>query len=381
MAKQTFYSKAAAKIIKRLTAVEENSSKEIGNPKRILVVRQHNQFGDLLASVPLFRAIKETFPDSHLSVIVSPQNYMAITKNEFIDEYFVFDKTRLANPFYFARLIKFLRRKYDLAIVPVTVSISYTSSLLCRLSASKIRIGPASLNGASNDFAYLFDRRVHLNWRRHPDSHVSDFGLEIVRPFGINSDDFTSHISFGEEEIKEAKKFLEEHGLASVPVKIGVHPGAGKPKNRWALEKFLKLIEKLKNEYEAEFIVTGSRADIHEINYLKEHSAIPLHFFLDRPIPTLAALISELDLFITNDTGVMHVAGTTETPQISIFGPTNPFNWAPLGASKYFVRKSELINDVSVDDVMSLAEILLEGKELHLSEKKDFGSENPNRSL
>jgi heptosyltransferase-2 len=81
--------------------------------------------------------------------------------------------------------------------------------------------------------------------------------------------------------------------------------------------------------------------------------------FIDRPIPQVAALISKSDLFISNDTGIMHVAGTTETPQISIFGPTNPFNWAPIGSNKFFIRKSELIDDVAVEDVYHLCEIIL----------------------
>jgi heptosyltransferase-2 len=58
----------------------------------------------------------------------------------------------------------------------------------------------------------------------------------------------------------------------------------------------------------------------------------------------------------------MHVAGTTPTPQISIFGPTNPFNWAPIGEQKYFLRKSDLINDVTVDEVFSLCKNLLTDK-------------------
>ena len=73
----------------------------------------------------------------------------------------------------------------------------------------------------------------------------------------------------------------------------------------------------------------------------------------------MAALISKSDLFISNDTGIMHVAGSTDTPQISIFGPTNPFNWAPIGNNKYFIRKSELIDDVSVQDVLKLCETIL----------------------
>jgi ADP-heptose:LPS heptosyltransferase len=80
---------------------------------------------------------------------------------------------------------------------------------------------------------------------------------------------------------------------------------------------------------------------------------------LNKEIPQVAALISKSDLFISNDTGIMHVAGATNTPQISIFGPTNPFNWAPIGNNKYFIRKSELIDDVSVQDVLELCRIVL----------------------
>ncbi len=55
----------------------------------------------------------------------------------------------------------------------------------------------------------------------------------------------------------------------------------------------------------------------------------------------------------------MHVAGTTPTNQITIFGPTNPFNWAPIGANKHFIRKSELIDDVEVRDVLKMCEMIL----------------------
>jgi len=56
----------------------------------------------------------------------------------------------------------------------------------------------------------------------------------------------------------------------------------------------------------------------------------------------------------------MHVAGTTSTPQVSIFGPTNPFCWAPIGSNKIFVRRSELIDDVTVQDVFEICEMLLD---------------------
>ena len=58
----------------------------------------------------------------------------------------------------------------------------------------------------------------------------------------------------------------------------------------------------------------------------------------------------------------MHVAGATKTPQISIFGPTNPFNWAPIGVEKYFLKRSDLIGDVEVEEVFNLCKYILEKK-------------------
>ncbi len=360
MAKQTFYSKFTARIIKRLFAVEENKTTSIETPKNVLIVRQHNQFGDLLASVSLFRAVKETYPHCHLTVIVSPSNYYAITSNKYIDRFFIFDKRKILNPVYILIMFRLLRKKYDLGIVPATVSISYTSSLILRLANCATRIGPASLNGAVNDFAYFFDRRVHLDWRRYPDAHVSDFGLEIFRTFGISTNSFKSSISFGDSEKSEVDKFFDENNFDYSRKIIGFHVGAGKQRNRWSIYKFLRVMELLKNEFDAQFVITGSRSDENEIAVIREDPNIRAAYFIDRKIPVLACLIARCDLFITNDTGVMHVAGATDTPQISIFGPTNPFNWAPIGSNKYFLRKSELIDDVTVGDVMDLIRLFLE---------------------
>ena len=111
--------------------------------------------------------------------------------------------------------------------------------------------------------------------------------------------------------------------------------------------------------YKAKFYLTGSSADKAELDYIKNNCIINAGLFLNKEIPQVAALISKSHLFISNDTGIMHVAGSTDTPQISIFGPTNPFNWAPIGNNKDFIRKSELIDDVTVQDVMGLCRQIL----------------------
>jgi ADP-heptose:LPS heptosyltransferase len=355
----SFTSNLIHSLFEKTLAVKENISKDIIPPKKIIIIRQHNQLGDLLAGVSLFRALKETYPDSHITLIVSPFNYPGMVKNKFIDRVFIFDKKKIIEPSYFFRLKKILGEGYDLAIVPVVVSISFTSNLLARLSNSKIRIGPQSLNGKINKSAFFFDRRVSLDWRKHPDSNVSERSLDIVRPFGIDTGNYHSEISFDENDLKNVQLFLNDKGFEKGRQLIGLHVGAGKPSNRWSLQKYAVLIKKINDNHSAEFYLTGSKADKDEINYLQNELDFKVALFINKPIPEVAALISKSDLFITNDTGIMHVAGTTDTPQISIFGPTNPFNWAPLGPNKYFIRKSELIEDVAVDDVYQISDMIL----------------------
>ncbi len=354
MAKQNFISSALYKSFQKLLSVPENQSTDLGNPKKFLIVRQHNQLGDLLAGVSVFRAIKEKYPNSHITLIVSPFNYPGMIKNKFLDRVFIFDKKKIYNPYYFSKFIRLLKEGYDVVLVPVTVSISFTSNLIARLSKAQIRIGPQSLDGKTNDSAYFFDRRVEIDWRKHPDSNVSERSLDIIRPFGITTTDYRSEITFDDEDLGAAQQFIESFRDKKNDLLIGLHVGAGKPQNRWSLYKYSALIKRLKENYRADFYLTGSTGDREEIKFVTDNVSFKLPVFINRKIPEVAALISLSDLFISNDTGIMHVAGTTKTAQISIFGPTNPLNWAPIGQNKIYIRKSDLIDDVAVEDVFKM---------------------------
>jgi ADP-heptose:LPS heptosyltransferase len=359
MSAKKFYSNLIHAILKKFLTLTETEIAPLSNPKNFLIVRQHNQLGDLLAGVSLFRAIKEKYPECKITLIVSPANYTGLVKNKFIDGLFIFDKRKLLLPTYLFKLYKTLRKEYDVAIVPVTVSISFTSNLLCRFSSSKIRIGPRSLDDKANDSAYLFDKLVDIDWRKYPDSHVADRILDIVRPFGIDTNNFRSEISFDESDIKSVDKFLAKMNINSKDILIGFHCGAGKKQNRWSLLKYVELINLLAHEYNAKMYLTGSNSDEEEISYVKKNVPYEMGLFINKSIPEVAAVVSKSTFFISNDTGIMHVAGTTNTPQISIFGPTNPLNWAPIGENKHYVRKSDLIDDVLLEDVYGLCKSIL----------------------
>lgn len=348
-------------LLKNLLSVKESNDYNLGVPQKILIIRQHNQLGDMFAGVSLFKAVKKKYPEANVTLIASPQNFAAV-QNKFITKLFVFDKSKLFQFIYLKKLYRILRTDYDVVIVPVTVSISLTSNLLARISKSKIRIGPASLDGKVNESAFLFDRRIILDWRRFHDSHIADRILDIVRPFGISTNDFRSELTLDRNDELIANNFILSLNRSNKDYLVGMHVGAGKPQNKWSLLNYISLIGLLQKKYNIKFYLTGTDLDKEEINYILNNSPIKIYTFLNQRISTVASLISKSDLFVCNDTGVMHAAGTTATPQISIFGPTNPLNWAPIGADKFFLRKSDLIDDVKVEDVFQLCKSVLDSQ-------------------
>lgn len=339
------------KVAQALLAVNEISIDEITPPKRVLIIRQHNQLGDMLASVPLFRALKQNYPDVHITLVVSPENKAAVAKNKFIDEIINFDKKKLLSIAYLISLYKKLRKGYDWALVPVVVSISFTSNLLARLSKSKIRIGPASLNGKENSSAFFFNIRIPLDWRNAPNRNVYMRAIDFVKSLKIVTDNFRTEISFDNQDSSIANAFLEQHIGDKNNLIIGLHPGAGKPPNRWAAESFIGLIDWLRENYNATIYLTGTKADNEVLKNINSGFSPKLHIYYNHTVAEVAALVSKSHLYITNDTGAMHIAGATETPQISLFGPTNPAQWAPPGLNKLFIHSPGDVNAIELEKV------------------------------
>lgn len=339
-------------IMKFLFGLKESQSFELSSPKRILLVRQHNQLGDLLASTPILTAIKENFPDVYLTVITGPQNFKAYKNNPFIDKNFVFDKRKLFDRRYFKELTEVLKGKYDVAFVPAVTSISFTSNFLARLSNSDIKVGVRSLNGKVNSSQYLFNRLVTHDWRNKENVHITDRNLALLEPFGIFAINKKIIIHSDNNDKHLAEDFIKTLRVDGNGPIIGMHVGAGKIQNRWSYLNFAELIDKLIIENNARIYLTeGGSGDASLIKSIKGKISGDIKIFDKKGMGLLKELISYSDLFITNDTGPMHTAASTDTPVISLFGSTNPFMWAPLGENKKFIWKGNNINDISVDDV------------------------------
>ncbi|MFI5237127.1 MAG: glycosyltransferase family 9 protein [Ignavibacteriales bacterium] len=335
-------------------------SKEV---KNILVVRQHNQIGDLLCSLPLYAALKKKYPGALITLAAAKTNYEIPFHDiiPYLDDVIIFDKSNLKTIFDF--YLKLRKRKYQIGIVPSTIKVSRTSHLINFLSGAKLRIGVKSIDGIINKSLHLLNMKSAFEWKI---VHQGERNLDVVRQIGCDltkEEKRSLKINFGEDEIKETQKFLAENFPDSSRKIIGFHPGAGKIANIWDTRKFIDLIKKLFFKYNNYILITSGWKDeliIKDIRTALNNSDIKYSVVHNLPVKQLAYLLSQLNLYITNDTGTMHIAGYTETRMISLFGPTDPDEWAPTGEKKYYVRsKTENINDITVDEVCNLSEKIL----------------------
>lgn len=332
--------------------------------QRILVVRQHNQLGDMLCVVPLLRALRRKFPSAHMTLLASPVNYDVMVHNRNLDEVLQYDKREFLGggikPGTLRRFIRNLRdRKFDLAIVPATVSMSFTSDLLCYLSGAKYRIGPRSLDGTMNTSAFLFSHPVDLNWQSEPHRHQTLRNMDVAAGLCPPESDLSLEITLTESEKQEAREFLGRVA-AGREIVIGFHPGAGKPPNRWHGGKFAGLANRLCSEFNALALITSGPMDDAATEEMIDGLKVGYEIIRNKPIRHVASVLAGIQLMVTNDTGIMHVAGAVGIPVISLFGPTDPQQWAPIGKqNRYIVGRDGNIDTISVDEVFAAASKVL----------------------
>jgi ADP-heptose:LPS heptosyltransferase len=346
-----------------------------GPAPRILVVRQQNQMGDMLLTTPCFRALRETLPESLVTLVASDENQAVVRNNPDLSEVLLYSKKLFRRRPW--RLFSFIatlrRRQFDVGIVLSTVSLSVTSVLLCLLSGAKYRVGYSGrsfgmgfVDGTFHVVVPLVDGTIHQ----------TRLGLRLLEHFGIHTQDLSPVMLPGQDAEKFAEEFVVSQGLqhGAVPLHgakppgstgpvVGIHPGAGKKKNRWPVSGFAYVASALSREFDARILLVGGPADREVLDSLLEILEFRPVLLTGETLDRVAAVMKRLSLFICNDTGVLHVAASVGCPTLSLFGPTDPRRWAPLSERVRTLRAPSLdIATLKEAEVLAAAVEKLSGK-------------------
>jgi heptosyltransferase-2 len=303
--------------------------------ERILVVRQHNQMGDMMLATPALRAIRETYPRATIGIVTSTLNRGVLANSPFVDHVFTYDKRRPGSHLAMLRALR--REHFDLAIVLHTVSFSFTTLMLGVMSGARVRIGSTSpkigdaLTGSYLNLTLPLPAPGQL-----AAMNEAEHNLFPLRYAGITTHDLAPLIVPGEKSEQWATHASDSWRNGTL--KLAVHPGAGKSENIWKPENFAATVNMLARDREITLVVVQGPADALTVEAFVHACGVHSTIVKDRSITDVAALLKRADLVLCNDTGVMHVACAAGARVLAIFGLTDPVRWAPRSPGLRIVR-------------------------------------------
>jgi ADP-heptose:LPS heptosyltransferase len=164
--------------------------------------------------------------------------------------------------------------------------------------------------------------------------HTVDYHLALLQPLGIHDASRAIRLDLPDSTVEKAEQLLAA-AQAGDEFMI-LHPGSARTEKFWEADRWAKLIEHCVQERQMKCVLTGGRSpmertQIATIKSSTRSDVIDLSGKTD--LLTLAALVRKARLLITVDSAPMHFAAAWETPQVVLFGPTNPFHWHPRSES------------------------------------------------
>lgn len=306
---------------------------DVGACVNIIVLPLYG-IGDVLMTTPALKVLKEQIKDCRITYLnMFRSTYEVLRNNPNIDSlvHFPFLGKSALETLGFA--LK-LRGKFDCS-VNFYPSNRRQYNMLAYVIGAGARIGHRYLHLDRREFNFLKNRTVVEDRKLH---NVEE-NMRLLEFLGVKRDIIPPMEIFLSPEEESRGAVLA--GPSSGAIKIGIHAGTsifkGHANKRWPKEDFVALIKRLhgysfylfgdKDEEEANTFISDSVADRERVIMIK-----------GSPIREVAAAIKKLDLFIANDSGLMHLAAAAGTPVVALFGPTNPDFVRPWGVSHRVVR-------------------------------------------
>jgi len=290
--------------------------REQGN-KRILIFNV-NWMGDVLFSTAAIRNIRRNFPGSFIACIVPSRCYPVLKGNPHLDEIIIFDEQDrhkgIFKRFDFVRSLK--AKNFDIVFL---LHRSFSRALICRLAGIPERLGHYTRKRS-----FLLTQKIIPPPR---DSlHRIDYYLDIIEKAGLKVEDRYTEFYISDEDVKFTREFLSKNSISNQNFLVVINPGGNWLSKRWPKEYWAELADKLIEGFGAKVVIAGGHSDISLAQQIKSKMRFrPIIACGIFNIKQLGALTKEASLFITADTGPLHIANSVGAKKIiAIFGPTSP---------------------------------------------------------
>jgi lipopolysaccharide heptosyltransferase II len=352
-------------------------------PARVLVVKLAD-IGDVLTATPALRALRSSFPASHIAVLVTPGSAAVLSDLPYLDDLIVFDKFRYDRPWDALRLpslasardfYRALRAgRYDTVLILHHLTTRWGS---LKYAALALGSGAERRLGLDNGRGWFLTR-----WS--PDQgfgveHEVEYWLDVAGLLGAHTDDRRLEIAVSDADRQWAGEQLAADGQSTEAEErwIAVHPGSGDfiPSRRWPAEHFAQVADALAERYSARIVLVGGPGEEALADAVAgQMEKKPLNLAGKTTVKQLAALLARCALFVGGDSGVMHVAVAVGTPVVALFGPTNEDAWGPYTPEGSGLR-SQVVRAAGTRPVMYVGGVL--GRERGVAGAKAMAAITP----
>ena len=266
---------------------------------------------------------------AYIAMMVSPEAADLVRGNPAIDEVIVLDKDAehrgIKGSLGMARFLR--QKKFDLALV---LHPTNRVHLLMFLAGIPRRVGYYRKLGF-----LLTDKIAHK--KQLGEKHEREYTLDVVRYLGIIPRETALYIPISPESAAWVKGFFEQEKINPQDRLLAVHPGASCPSKIWPVERYSEVADCLHERYGLRVVVVGGRQQAYLAQRVVEGMKHPaINIAGKTSVGQLAALLKECDLFLSNDSGPVHIASAVGTPVVSIFGRAqkglSPLRWGPTGS-------------------------------------------------
>jgi heptosyltransferase-2 len=283
-------------------------NKKYKEPKKILLIKLW-AIGDSVLTLALLNGLRKEFPDAEIDVIAKKRNADVYTGNKFIDNVMLLNIWNLLKCF----------RKYDLCF---DCEPYLNFSALLSVWSGRYRIG------FSNQMrSVVYDRSVKFSNEQHM---VQNY-LDMIRVLGKDYDtDKLVALAYSEEDKEFVDNILKNNRITKSDFVAGVSPGVAESVKSRMWPRFAWLADEIAGKYKAKIILIDSPSNIDICRQLESRmKKKPVNLAGKFNLKQIFYLMTQLSIFIGNDTGPMHIAAAQGTKTIGLFGPNIPVLWRP----------------------------------------------------
>jgi predicted lipopolysaccharide heptosyltransferase III len=285
-----------------------------------ILLLQLKRIGDLVLTLPAMRALREKFPQADVTLVVAAQCAELLPAISTVDHAYVGHRNLRDIGLFFT----IARRKFDCCVDFTqndrTAILTFLSGAPKRIGASRVQVRSARRARVYNEFAHL----------RLKEMHTIDYNLALLEPLGITNARVDLRLDLPEHARAKARELL--HAAHIDNDFVVVHPGSARAEKFWEAERWAAVIAHAQTQLQTSVVMTAGkwRFEQEHIRRIKQRAGNAIVDLSGKTdLLTLAAVISRARLLVTVDSAAMHLAATQRTPQVILFGPTNPFHWRP----------------------------------------------------